>query len=89
MIIPHTLCGDDCRNNAFQAITSEQGYTSETAYDQNLFNSVITEAIEIFHRGCNSTGQERTKHVPTILATYHILIRMLKVIVVVVWVLIA
>lgn len=64
MIIPHTLCEDDCRNNTFHAITSEEGHTSETSYDQNLFYSVITEAIEKFHRGCNSTGQERAKHVP-------------------------
>lgn len=66
MIIPHTLCEDDndYRDSKLHAITNEQGHTSGTVHNQNLFNSVITDAIKKFHRGCNSTGQERTKHVP-------------------------
>lgn len=64
MIIPHTLFKDDNRNKRVHPITSQKEHTFEASYDPNLCNSVITDAIEKFHRGCSGTGLDRTKHVP-------------------------
>jgi hypothetical protein len=64
MVVIHTRREYDRTNNTLHAITTEQEQTFSISHDQNLSNSVITEAIEKFHRGCNSTGEERTKHVP-------------------------